>query len=190
MRHKCTLTFLLCFLMILVSFTQSMANDPAALAKESEAYCKATAMDRPTPPDIIIAKVSEACALLQAEGTAAFPKFKGKGSNFLYEGTYVWIHNLEEAKMLMHPIKNKMEGNNYASLKDKNGKRFFVIMNKMARENGSAWIEYYWPQPGTNEIIRKISYVKKCMTADGIEVVVGSGLYNYSEADIAKLKIY
>jgi hypothetical protein len=162
----------------------------AALAKESEDYCASTInKDRPTPPELIVAKVNEACALLEKEGAAAFPKFSGKGSAFLYEGTYVWVHRLADSAMLMHPIKYKMVGNNLIGLKDAKGKRFFVVMNNLAKEKGEGWVEYYWPKPGSEDSVRKISFVKKGKLADGTEVIVGSGLVNFSDADVAKLPL-
>jgi hypothetical protein len=161
----------------------------AALAAESEAYCATTIKERPTPPDLIIAKVNEAAALLEKEGPAAFPKFSGKGSPFIYEGTYIWIHTLAEAEMLVHPIKYKMVGNKLVGLKDTNGKRFFVVMNDLAREKGEGWVEYSWPKPGSKDPIRKVSFIKKCKMSNGVEVVIGSGIYNGADADIAKLDL-
>ncbi len=163
---------------------------PEALAAESLAYCKSTAKDTPMSPSTIVAKVNEAHALLSAEGTAAYPKFKGNGSPFLYSGTYIWIHALADATMLMHPIKHKMEGKNYVGLKDKKGKRFFVTMNELVGEKGEGWVEYYWPNPATNSIVRKVSFVKKCSLPDGTNVVIGSGIYKGSEAEMAKLEIH
>jgi hypothetical protein len=177
----------------LISSRLLAADDAAAaaLAGESEAYCTSTInKDRTTPAAVIIAKVNEACALLEKEGPAAFPKFSGKGSAFLYEGTYVWIHSLAESEMLVHPIKYKMVGNKLAGLKDANGKRFFVVMNDLVREKGEGWVEYFWPKPGTQDSVRKVSFVKKCKMANGVEVVVGSGLYSFSDAEVAKLELH
>jgi hypothetical protein len=166
-------------------------TNAAALAAESEAYCASTLNQaRPTPPETVAGKVREACALVEKEGPAAFPKFSGKDSAFLYEGTYVWIHTLAEGRMLVHPIKYKMVGNNLIGLKDTHGKRFFVVMNDLVTEKGEGWVEYYWPKPGTQESVRKISFVKKCRLPDGTDVVVGSGLVNFSDADVAKLDLH
>lgn len=66
--------------------------DPAALAAESEAYGAFTISADPVRATVIVATVKEACALLEAEGPAAFPKFSGRGSPFVYGGTYVWVH--------------------------------------------------------------------------------------------------
>ena len=162
---------------------------PEELATESEEYVKSTIKPTPTMPATIVAKVEEACALLAKEGPASFPKFKGKGSNFLFEGTYIWIHSLKETKMLVHPIKYKMEGNELIGLKDQKGKRFFVAMNNVVNEKGAGWVEYFWPVPGSSDIVRKISYVKKCTMSDGTDVVIGAGIYNGDPAEIAKLDI-
>jgi signal transduction histidine kinase len=178
---------------LLLPATPTRAADDAAaaaLAAESEAYCATTVnKERTTPPSDVIAKVNEACALLEKEGTAAFPKFQGKNSPFIYQGTYIWVHTLGECRMLMHPIKYKLNGNVIVGVKDTKGKRLFAEMNALVREKGEGWVEYYWPKPGADEAVRKISFVKKCKMPDGVEVVVGSGLYNGSDEDIAKLEL-
>lgn len=193
--NKMNKNLLLAILLAISTATGNLfaADDPAAaaLAKESEEYCASTInKDRPTPPGVVVAKVNEACALLEKEGQAAFPKLQGKGSAFIYEGTYIWVHTLAESKMLVHPIKYKMVGNALVGLKDTKGKRFFVAMNDLVREKGEGWVEYYWPKPGTQDVIRKISFVKKCKMSDGVEVVVGSGLYNLDSPDVAKLELH
>lgn len=176
--------------LLLFQVMPAQAKSPAELASESEAYCKSTAKERPTSPQAIIDKVNAGSAVLAKEGTAAFPKFKGNGSPFLFEGTYIWVHNLKEGKMLMHPIKYKMEGNKYIGLKDKTGKRFFVIMNKVVKEKGSGWVSYMWPKPGSKGLVKKISYVKGVKSADGIDLVLGCGIYNGNQAELAKLEIH
>lgn len=188
---KITLTLLGIVALLGITTPLRAADEAAAtLAAESEAYCTSTIKERPTPPEAIIAKVNEACALLEKEGPASFPKFSGKGSAFIHEGTYVWVHSLADSEMLVHPIKHKMVGNKLIGLKDSNGKRFFVVMNDLVREKGEGWVEYYWPKPGTQESVRKISFVKKCKMANGVEVVVGSGIYNGAPGDLAKLELH
>lgn len=173
-------------LLVTPTFAETSAEQ---LAAESEAYVKTTVKTTPTMPETIVSKVNEACTLLTKEGPAAFPKFKGKGSPFLFDGTYIWIHTLKETKMLMHPIKYKIEGDELIGLKDEKGKRFFVAMNNLVNDQGQGWVEYYWPAPGSTEIVRKISFVKKCTMSDGTDVVLGSGIYNGDPAAIAKLDI-
>jgi cytochrome c len=145
------------------------------LALESESYCASTASTKPTA-DMVIAKVTEACALVEKEGTKSFAKFKGKNSKFIFAGTYIWINDLN-GKMLMHPIKPAMEGQDLIGLKDSNGKRFFVDMIATVKEKGSGWVDYLWPKPGSTERSTKVSYVKKVI-CDGTEVLLGCGVYD------------
>lgn len=170
--------------------TAADGSPAAALAAETEAHCATTAKAEPTAPDTVVAKVKEACAVLEKEGPAAFPKFSGRTSPFIFAGTYIWVHTLAESEMLLHPIKYKMVGNKLIGLKDSKGKRFFVVMNDLVREKGEGWVDYYWPKPNSTETVRKISYVRKCTMANGVTVVVGAGLYSYAEADVAKLDIH
>lgn len=177
-------------LLVVVPFLGLQADDAETLAAASEAYCATTIHAEPTHPATVVAKVQEACALLEAEGPAAFPRFSGEGSPFIYDGTYLWVHTLADSEMLMHPIKYKMVGKKLIGLKDMKGKRFFVVMNDLVREHGEGWVEYYWPQPGTNEVVRKVSFVRGCTMSDGVEVVVGSGIYNGSPEEVAALEVH
>jgi hypothetical protein len=162
------------------------ADDPVkeALAKETEEACAASAKDKPTP-EMIIKKTEEACKLLEAEGKAAFPKFKGKDSQYIFAGTYIWIHDMEGV-MQMHPVKYKMEGKRLIGLKDVNGKLFFTEMNKVAREKSAGWVDYMWPKPGEKDPSKKVSFVK-LVKIDGVEMVAGCGVYDLPDDVVKKL---
>lgn len=157
---------------------------PEELARETEAACAASASTKATP-EMVVRKVEEACALLEKEGSAAYPKFKGKDSPFIFAGTYIWIHDLHGV-MRMHPIKYKMEGQRLIDLKDVNGKRFFTLMNAVAIKSGAGWVDYLWPKPGEKEPLLKVSYVRKCRV-DGEDLVVACGIYDVSPEEAAKL---
>ncbi|RIX45577.1 MAG: methyl-accepting chemotaxis protein [Rhodocyclales bacterium GT-UBC] len=86
---------------------------------------------------------------------------------------YFWINDLNDM-MVMHPIKPEMNGTKLDQLKDKNGKYFFVEFNRMVKAQGSGFVDYLWPKPGSDQGVPKISYVK------GFEPwgwVIGSGIY-------------
>jgi signal transduction histidine kinase len=176
-------TSLMCISVLATALIGSAQVSDAAkkLAQETETYCASTASTKPTP-EMIIAKVDEACSLLEKEGTKAFPKFKGKSSKFIFAGTYIWINDMN-GKMLMHPIKPAMEGQDLIGLKDSNGKRFFVDMIAVAKEKGNGWVDYLWPKPGSTDRSTKVSYVKK-VTCNGTEVVVGCGVYDMTIEDV------
>jgi signal transduction histidine kinase len=160
-------------------------KSPEELSKESEEACTASEKTKPTV-QMITEKVNKACELLAKEGKAAFSKFKGKDSEFIFAGTYIWIHDMNGI-MLMHPIKFKLDGQNVTGLKDTAGKFLFVEMNKVCKEKGAGWVDYMWPKPGEKDPSRKVSYVKLVKTPDGQELVAGCGVYDLPTAEVDKL---
>ncbi len=160
------------------------AQTPAELAAESTAFCQSTAATKPTP-EMVMAKVLQAAKLIEKEGSDAFPKFMGKGSEFLFAGTYIWINDLNGV-ILMHPIKDKLVGKNLTGIKDKTGKRFIAMGVQVAETEGSGWIGYLWPKPGEKEVSPKVSYVKKVRTPDGSDMVLGCGVYDMNDELLKK----
>ena len=158
--------------------------DETALAAESEARAAATAKDSITS-DLVLNKVNQAIELLKKEGASALPKFKGKDSEFIFSGTYIWIHD-EDGLMVMHPIKPKMVGNSVLGFTDANGKLFFLEMINLVKKSGSGWVDYMWPKPGEKVPSHKISYVKG-VTVNGKLWIVGCGVYDFSDAQISAL---
>lgn len=182
LKQTLSLTFAALFVF---TATSIMAKSPAELAKESTAYCKETAKDASKlTPKLIMEKVNKAAALIEKEGPAAFAKLQGNGSEFLFCGTYIWVHDLNGI-MKCHPIKFKLNGKKILSLKDRNGKMLFVEMNKVAKEKGSGWVDYVWPKPGDKKPSPKISYVKKA-SHGGTDYVVGCGVYDMTMDDVNK----
>ena len=184
MRWKRVLTITV----VAVSFVFFSLNcfaemSPAELAVASEAKAVATSSD-PLTTELIEQKVVEACELLGKDGVAAFPAFQGHDSQYIFSGTYIWIHD-QNGIMRMHPIKYKLNGKNLINLTDSNGKLFFAVMNEVAEENGSGWVDYMWPKPGEKKPSPKISFVKQVKHGDDT-FVVGCGTYDAGV--IAKIK--
>jgi len=169
------------FLMLMVISAGAEEKTIEALSAEGEAAAAASASVKATP-QMIIDKVNKACEILSKEGRAAFIKFKGVDSEFIFAGTYIWIHDMKGV-MQMHPIKHKMEGKELIGLKDNTGKRFFVEMTNIAKEKGSGWVDYMWPKPGEKNPSKKVSYIKKCVV-DGEDLILGCGVYDMSDSEI------
>lgn len=164
------------FLLILI-IQMSLYSSDDLITQESIDKAKSTETIKPTA-QMIKEKVNMAVALIEKEGEASFPKFKGKNSDFIYSGTYIWIHSMDDgAIMLMHPMKPKIEGKEQVAVPDSSGKMFFAEMNEICREKGEGWVEYEWPKPGEKEPSKKISFVKLAKH-NGKEYVVGSGAYD------------
>lgn len=91
-----------------------------------------------------------------------------------YQGNeYFWIHNTDNM-VVMHPIKPALDNTDVSGVKDPNGKRLFVAMTDIVNKQGSGLVDYYWPKPGSDEPVPKLSVVKK---AKHWNWIVGSGVY-------------
>jgi methyl-accepting chemotaxis protein len=86
---------------------------------------------------------------------------------------YFWINDTGP-KMIMHPVKPALDGTDLTAIKDPMGTALFVEFAKKATKDGAGFVEYYWPKPGNEKPVAKISYVKFIPVWDW---VIGSGLY-------------
>lgn len=165
--------------------TASPTKSAEELLKESEEYCASTANDKPTPA-LLMEKVNKASELLSKEGTAAFPKFYGKGSEFIFAGTYIWIHSLTSGNMILHPMKPKLMGKDCLSMKDPNGKALFVEMNTAAKAKPEGdWVDYMWAKPGSKDPAPKVSFVRLVKVGEE-EFIVGCGVYDLTLDEVRK----
>ena len=92
-------------------------------------------------------------------------RFNGSDYFFIIDGT---------PRMVMHPIEPKLDGKDLSETKDPNGKRLFVEMAQVAKDNGAGFVHYVWPKPGSDQPVGKISYVRNLPEWGW---VIGAGLY-------------
>ena len=91
-----------------------------------------------------------------------------------YDGKeYVWINDMLP-RMVAHPIKPELDGKDLSDFKDPNGKHLFVEFVEAVKRNGSGYVDYLWPKPGSKDPEPKRSYVAG-FTPWGW--VIGSGVY-------------
>ncbi|MDR7380363.1 methyl-accepting chemotaxis protein [Rhodoferax ferrireducens] len=91
-----------------------------------------------------------------------------------YSGSeYFWINDMQPA-MVMHPIKPELDGKNLSENKDPTGKRLFVEFVNTVKAEGSGYVNYLWPKPGSENPVQKVSYVKGFAPWGW---VIGSGVY-------------
>jgi methyl-accepting chemotaxis protein len=91
-----------------------------------------------------------------------------------YEGSeYFWVNDLHP-RMMMHPTKPELDGQDLSDDVDPTGKRLFVEFVDTVRRGGAGFVPYLWPKPGSSEPVRKISYVK---LFEPWGWIVGSGIY-------------
>ncbi|OPX55580.1 methyl-accepting chemotaxis sensory transducer with Cache sensor [Oceanospirillum multiglobuliferum] len=89
------------------------------------------------------------------------------------EKDYFWINDMSP-KMVMHPFKPELNGQNLTDFKDPDGKRLFVAFTEKVKQEGSGFVPYLWPKPKFDQPVEKISYVKGFQPWGW---VIGSGIY-------------
>ena len=86
---------------------------------------------------------------------------------------YLWVNDVN-AKMVMHPIKPELNGQDLSDLKDPTGKRIFAEFARVVKESGEGFVDYQWPKPGFEAPVLKFSHVVGFAPWGWI---VGTGVY-------------
>ncbi len=110
-------------------------------------------------------KLSDADARQQAAATLQALRYSGS--------EYFWINDMQP-RMVMHAIKPELNGKDLSENKDPTGKRLFVAFVDVVKNQGSGFVDYLWPKPGSDNPVPKLSYVKGFQPWGW---VVGSGVY-------------
>jgi signal transduction histidine kinase len=84
---------------------------------------------------------------------------------------YPFIYDLKGI-CVAHGARPALIGKNLIDLKDQDGKYLIREMAKIAEGPGSGWVDYKWPNPITNKIEDKSSYIEKMGN-----YFVGVGIY-------------
>lgn len=124
-------------------------------------------------------KVNEVCKAISEKGEAVksdWPK------NLLFENcgdNYIWVQDTSaEIKMVMHPIKQRLNGNAIGAQVDENKFPLFSEFDKAAKAKADgAWVDYVWAKPGQEKATPKTSFVKLCKMKDGSSWIAGSGVW-------------
>ncbi|UEM20516.1 methyl-accepting chemotaxis protein [Skermanella mucosa] len=91
-----------------------------------------------------------------------------------YDGKeYFWINDMTP-RMVMHPFRPDLEGQDLSASKDPAGKLLFVEFVRTVEARGAGFVDYLWPQPGGTHPVPKLSYVKAYQPWGW---VIGSGIY-------------
>ncbi|MDO9284458.1 MAG: methyl-accepting chemotaxis protein [Aquabacterium sp.] len=86
---------------------------------------------------------------------------------------YYWINDMSP-RMVMHPIKPALNGQDVGGMRDPDGTPLFLRFVETVRSQRAGYVAYRWPKPGEDAPVEKLSYVA------GFEPwgwVIGSGLY-------------
>jgi methyl-accepting chemotaxis protein len=118
------------------------------------------------------AQGQEAAGQLSREQAQALAKKAIAGLR--YDGReYFWINDMQP-RMVMHPVKPELDGQDLSSTKDPNGLALFKAFVDEVKRNGQGFVSYQWPRPGNDKPVDKLSYVKGFQPWGW---VIGSGIY-------------
>ncbi len=76
--------------------------------------------------------------------------------------------------MVMHPLHSQIEGKDRTGTQDVNGKYLVRDIISTAKNAGNGYVDYFWPKPGTDKPVRKLTYL---MTYEPWSWVIASGMY-------------
>lgn len=87
---------------------------------------------------------------------------------------YFWINDMQP-KMIMHPYRTNLNGNDLSEFSDPNGKKIFLDFVNIVNEQGSGYLDYMWQwKDDSTKIVPKLSYVKGFAPWSW---VIGTGIY-------------
>jgi signal transduction histidine kinase len=119
--------------------------------------------------------VDRAAAAIEQEGRAAFPRLRDKTGPFLFIETYVFV-DAPDGTELVNPVQPSLEGKNLMEHLDAKGKPLVKEYIGEALSHGTAWVDYEWYRPGSNEPASKHTYVRKAIYGKDV-FIVGAGYY-------------
>ncbi|MFZ0608762.1 MAG: cache domain-containing protein [Xanthobacteraceae bacterium] len=104
--------------------------------------------------------------------TATFKAISDKSvAQFHDRDLYPFVYDMS-GTCVAHGARPALIGKNLIGLKDQDGKYLIQEMVAIAKGAGSGWVDYKWPNPLTNKIEDKTSYVEKMG-----DYFVGVGVY-------------
>ncbi|MBN2135350.1 MAG: cache domain-containing protein [Acidobacteria bacterium] len=111
--------------------------------------------------DIAIKLVKKAIDYVKQNGKEkAIAEICNKEGQFIHNSIYVFAYDLE-GKIIAHPYKPELIGQNLLDKPDSKGKLFRKEIQKIALENGSGWVDYTYINPESNKEEQKTTYFEK-----------------------------
>jgi len=123
----------------------------------------------------IVDLVEEAARMLNERGRAGFARLRDDSGEYVFMDTYVFVLALNGVEYV-NPAFPNLEGRNLLDYKDAAGNFLVQEMIDKTEDAADAWVEYFWPRPGTGEAVKKVAYVRRT-GIDGEVMIVGAGLY-------------
>ncbi|TCM58803.1 methyl-accepting chemotaxis sensory transducer with Cache sensor [Rhizobium sp. PP-F2F-G48] len=74
------------------------------------------------------------------------------------ETGYLFVSDMQP-RMIMHPLRPEMEGQDQSGVKDADGETFFLRIVETVKAQGRGLVEYRWAKPGADAPVLKYTYV-------------------------------
>ena len=132
-------------------------------------------------PTHVKSLVEKAVKLIEEKGDSVFPILSDPNGEFVEGDLYIFTYNMD-GTIIQH-LRPKLVGMNMMNIMDKKGKCIGCDFVRIAKEEGAAWSEYYWPKPSTKAITVKTSYIMK---VPGKDCFVGAGVYDLTKEEAEK----
>jgi signal transduction histidine kinase len=123
----------------------------------------------------IVDLVDKAAGMLNEIGRSGFSRLQDDSGEFVFMDTYVFVVALSGVEYV-NPAFPNLEGRNLLDYKDAAGNYLVKEMIDKTENATNAWVEYYWPRPGSGEAVKKQAYVRRVSVDDEI-MIIGAGLY-------------
>ena len=108
----------------------------------------------------------------QSGAEATFKAVNDKSDSAFHDrDLYPFVYDLKGVNVA-HGARPALVGKNLISLKDQNGVYLIQEMIGLAKGPGNGWVDYKWPNPITDKIEDKSSYIEKMG-----DYFVGVGVY-------------
>jgi len=122
--------------------------------------------------DQATAMVHKAIDYLKANGREkAFAAFNDPKGQFRDRDLYIMVYDTKGFN-LAHGANPKLIGKDLMQLRDANGTLMIKEFVEVAKNKGSGWINYQWPNPVSSVVEAKSTYVEKYE-----DLIVGCGIY-------------
>lgn len=107
------------------------------------------------------AMVGKAVAFLKANGKdKALAEFNNPKGQFVERDLYIFVLG-KDGLTLANGVNPKIVGKNVGDMKDQNGKAFIKALLGAGNGKGSGWVDYVWPDPVSQKLRPKSTYVEK-----------------------------
>lgn len=123
-------------------------------------------------PEQAVALVKKGLAQIKADGKEkAFADISHPNSLYKDRDLYIFVVDLN-GRILASAGNARMIGKDVSQIRDANGKAFVKAALDAAKGSGKSWTDYIWPNPSTNALEAKTTYLE--IMGD---VAVGCGVY-------------